>query len=339
MARSDWGIGVAGLGGIAQHHIEGYRRQGLTVVAGAEPDENRRNATRKRFGIPHVYATVAEMCERDDVRIVDVAVPHLLDIKRPVFETAARAGKALFAQKPLMPTYADAEALVRIAEDAGTPLMVNQNSVFAPGFRIAYDLLRTSRSIGSPYYCQIENRNWFDLSGHSWFGKSPRWITSDMGVHHYALLHHWFGRAESVFALMRRDPTQTGIVGENVSMLAIRYKNGVEAVVINNWAYRGDAVKPHSVEEVVVQGDGGTLTATSVSVEVVAKDGSKESHALTEQWFPDAFGYAMAHFVDALDAGKPFWCEGRDNLNVIALIEAAYRSVADRRVVALDEIV
>ena len=39
MARLDWGIGIVGLGGIAQQHLTAYRARGLRVVGGAEPDE------------------------------------------------------------------------------------------------------------------------------------------------------------------------------------------------------------------------------------------------------------------------------------------------------------
>ncbi|MCS7192849.1 MAG: hypothetical protein NZ937_07710 [Armatimonadetes bacterium] len=39
----------------------------------------------------------------------------------------------------------------------------------------------------------------------------------------------------------------------------------------------------------------------------------------------------MCHFIDALEKDKTFLCNGHDNLNVIAIIEAAYISVKGRR--------
>lgn len=56
------------------------------------------------------------------------------------------------------------------------------------------------------------------------------------------------------------------------------------------------------------------------------------------KWFPDAFANAMCHFIDALEAGKPFLCSGRDNLNVVAIIEAANISVKERREVKREEV-
>ena len=54
MSRSDWGIGLVGLGGIAQQHLEGYRRQRLNVLGGADLNEERAKATQKRFNLPFV---------------------------------------------------------------------------------------------------------------------------------------------------------------------------------------------------------------------------------------------------------------------------------------------
>jgi predicted dehydrogenase len=41
MGRADWGIGIIGLGNIAQQHLIAYQARGLRVVGGAEPDEGR----------------------------------------------------------------------------------------------------------------------------------------------------------------------------------------------------------------------------------------------------------------------------------------------------------
>jgi len=330
MAREDWGIGVVGLGGIAQHHLTAYRQKGLRVVAGAEPDRQRRDETRERFGIPQVFADVSELAALPEVRVIDITVPHLPEVRLPVVEEALKHKKALFIQKPLMPKIGDAARIVRLAEQAGVPLMVNQNSLFASGFLAAYDILRADPCpLGRLYYCQIDNRNWFDLSGHPWFAKHQRWVTSDMGVHHLALVHHWFGRAETVYAAMARDASQARTVGENVSALTIGFESGVQAIVINNWAYRGSARRAHPYEEVVVQGDDGCLTATSTKLELAPRTGDKTQREFAEPWFPNAFGEAMAHYIDHLESGEPWWCDGRDNLHVIAIIEAAYKSATE----------
>ena len=344
MARSEWGIGVVGLGGIAHQHLESYRRRGLTVAGGMDVDASRAEEARQKFDLPFVTTDAEELIARPKVRVVDMTVPHFMEVRRPLVEAAARHGKPIFLQKPLMPTLRDAKTLVEIAEAGGSPLMVNQNSIFSPQTLALAPFLRRpdgdpsgSHWIGEPYYVQIENRAWADLSAHPWFGKSERWVHSDMAIHHFALVRHWFGDARSVTSLLTKDRSQAGVTGETGSTTMIRFESGVSGLVINNWSYRGPRSRPHPNEEIVIQGNRGTITADAHEVVVVGVDVERRV-PVEGTWFPDAFGSAMAHFIDALDAGTPFLCSGRDNLKAVALIEAGYRSAAEGREVAVAEV-
>jgi predicted dehydrogenase len=339
MARADWGIGVVGLGGIAQHHLTAYQAQGLPVVGGAEPDEERRRRTGERFGIP-TWADYRELIDRPGVRVVDLATPPWPEAREPIVQYAAERGKALLVQKPLMQNLADARRLVEIAETAGAPLMVNQNSLFVPAFTALEPYLREPRYLGQPYYFQIENRGWVDTSEHPWFGKAERFITSDMAIHHFALLRHWFGDVRSVHAMLGRDASQRGMRGDNLSVVALRFENGLQGLVVNNWTYRGDRRRPHSREEIIIQGDRGCISGDTAEFRVISLGATPQPivPSFTGAWFPDAFGHVMAHFIDALDAGRPFLCSGRDNLKTVAIVEAAYRSAAEGRVVEIAEV-
>lgn len=338
MAYEQWGIGIVGLGGIANTHLQAYRNAGLKVVGGADIDPERVKTMQSKWELPLATTDVESLIAHPNVKIVDVAAPHFLHVREPIFRLAAQYHKALFVQKPLEQYYANAEKLVQIAEEAGVPLMVNQNSVFVPGFQ-AMERYLHGGTIGTPYYCQIENRNWFDLSGHPFYGKQSRWVLSDMGVHHLALVVHWFGRWRTAYAIMGRDPSQTGIVGDTWNVLSVRFDNGVQACIINNWCYRGHLPRPHMIEEVVIQGDKGAITGTSENMVIVSTDPPAEIRPrFSGKWSPDAFGNAMLHYIQALDEGKPYLCSGRHNLQVVALIEAAYRSAQEGREVKIVEI-
>jgi predicted dehydrogenase len=341
MAREDWGIGIIGLGGIAQHHLEGYRRQGLNVVGGMDIDERHAQRAKEQFSLPFVTTDVEALLSRPDVRIVDITVPHRLDLRKPLVEAAAKHGKAIFLQKPLMPRLDEAKVLVDAASGSGVPFMVNQNSIFAPQFLAAGRFMQPTGdpNIGEAYYFQIDNRSWFDPSGHPWFAKSERWVTSDMAIHHFALARHWFGDVESVCAVLTKDRSQAGVIGDTGGSVLLRFRSGVSGLIVNNWSYRGPNAHPHSNEEVIVQGDGGTLTIGEKEVVFVGGPDNREERVSVEgKWFPDAFGNSMAHFVDALDAGRPYLCEAKDNLKTVAIIESAYRSSAEKREVKIEEI-
>lgn len=340
MARSDWGIGLVGLGGIAQQHLEGYRRQGLKVIGGADINQERAAATKERFSLPFVTHDYRELIDLPEVKVVDVNVPHnRLETRLPIVEYAAKRRKAIFIQKPLMPYLEWAKKLVEAAEEHGVPMMVNQNSVFAPGFLLAERYLHDPEYMGKLYYCQIENRAWVNPGPDGWYAKDKRWVHADMAIHHFALVRHWFGEVESVYAILGKDNSQQYVAGDTVGVVSVRFKSGMQAVIINNWSYRGNKPLPHSSEEVVVQGEKGCITCNAQEVHIKLANGEEQTPEVKGAWFPDAFGNAMAHFIEALEAGKPFYCDARDNLKSVAMIEATYTSAAENRVVFLDEFI
>ena len=340
MSRLDWGIGLVGLGGIAQQHLTGYRSQGLAVVGGADINEERAKAAQKRFDLPFATTDYKEIIDRPEVRIVDINVPHdKLERRLPIVQYAAEKGKAMFIQKPLMPYLEWAKKLIEAAEIHNVPVMVNQNSIFAPGMMLGEKFLRDPEIIGAPYYCQIENRAWVNPGEGTYAAKDKRWVHADMAIHHFALVRHWFGDVESVYAVLGRDMSQEFVYGDTFGVANIRFKNGVQAAIINNWSYRGNKPRAHSLEEIIIQGDKASITLNSSrSVHVKCADGRELTPEVEGDWFPDAFGNSMAHFVDALDNDRPFYCEGRDNLKSVALIEATYISASENRVVFPDEL-
>ncbi len=339
MDTSTWGIGIVGLGGISRWHLEGYKLYGLKVVAGADIDEERFKFAREEFGIEDLYTDFRELIDRDDVRIVDITVPHKLEIRAPIVEYAAKKGRAIFIQKPLMSYLSEAKELVDIAKSYGAPMMVNQNSVFVPGFQAIEPYVRDELYIGTPYYCQIENRSWVDVSKDHWFAKGKRWIISDVAVHHLALVRHWFGDADTVYAVAAADASQKGVLAESLGVLNIKFKNGVVCVVINNWCFRGkDGRRPHSLEEIVIQGDRGCIRGTPEEICITTSEGTRIYPEIKGSWSPDAFGNGMRHYIEALDKGKPFLCEAEDNLKTVAIIEAAYRSIEGNCVVNVDDL-
>lgn len=335
------GIALAGLGDIANTHLEAYRRRGFRVVAGADIDPKRAEAAQKRWNLPKVFHgpdAVAQLVQDPEVDLVDVTVPHYRELRLPVVQTIAAAGLPLQVQKPMAQTYQEAKELVDAAARAGVPFRVNQNSVFVPAFTALHRYLKEG-AIGAPYYYQIENRGLW-AAHHAHFARRSRWIISDMGVHHYALAHHWFGAPQTVSAIGAKDPSQPHLAGENLGVLTLRYAGGLQGVIINNWSYRGGTPRAHSHEEIVIQGPNGAITATSSNVEVATiTPPARTSPQFHGDWFPDAFGHSMHEFLTALSEGRPPLCQGTDNLHVLATIEAAYRSIAEGgRPVALTEV-
>lgn len=336
------GIGQIGLGGITVLHREAYRLYGQPVVAGYDPDP----AARERFAADTPGATVHTSLESlladPRVEVLDVAVPHHAPVRRPVVAAAAAARLPMLLQKPFAETYADAVDMLDLIEAAGVPAMVNQNMCFTPGALPLVDALMKERVVGEPDLAVVTLQYQFDTDYHPWFGRDRRWWTGALTVHHLGLLQLLFGPPESVDAAIGRDVAQPGVTHDGYGMLLLRYPSGLAVQVTSTGTYYGTDQVPHGDEKVWVQGPAGLVDwrpAGGLDISVRADGGiARRRVPSAGPWFPDAFGLTMAHFRQALERGVEPLCSARDNLHVVAVIEAAYRSGAERRSVRLDEV-
>lgn len=127
-------IGVAGLGriGWAFHckRLAGHPDWVLAAVADTEPA--RRQEAADAFGCA-AFADFGEMCASAGLDAVVIATPtHLHE---SMVMTALRCGLHILLEKPMAPTYAEAERIVAAAEAAGRVLTVYQPHRLAAYFQ------------------------------------------------------------------------------------------------------------------------------------------------------------------------------------------------------------
>lgn len=276
--------------------------------------------------------------------VIDLATPHHRHTRLPVLEKIAAAGKPFLVQKPLAMTYAEALELVEVAEAAGVVGMVNQNMCFTPSAIALAKAVLEDRVVGEPSYAQLLCQYQFDTDYHPWFGKDDRWWTAGLSVHHLGLLQLLFGPPETVYALTGHDIAQPGVTVDGWGHLALRYPSGLQLMLVSTGTYYGTDEVRHGNEAVWIQGPEGIVDwrpQGDVVISTRAADGIQRRSIAPHTvgtWFPHAFGLTMAHFRQALAAGHQPLCSIQDNLAVMAVLEATYRSSAERRVVSVAEI-
>jgi len=339
-----FGIGQVGLGSITVPHRAGYRLYSQPIVAGFDPDENARSRFAQDAPGATVYTDIDELLADPRVGVIDVATPHRRETRLPVIEKIAAAGKPFLVQKPLAMNYDEALELVELAEAAGVTGMVNQNMCFTPSAIALASTLLKDGVVGDPEYAQLLCQYQFDTDYHPWFGKDERWWTAGLSVHHLGLLQLLFGPPESVYALTGHDVAQPGVTVDGWGHLALRYPSGMQLMLVSTGTYYGTEEVRHGNEAVWVQGPDGLIDWRPGGDVVVSTRGAEgivrrsvPPHTRGE-WFPHAFGLTMAHFRQALAAGQTPLCSIQDNLAVMAVIEATYRSSAERRAMPLEEI-
>ena len=119
-------IAMIGTGGISEFHLKAYRKCGYEVVAFASRTRSKAEAKRNEF-FPEaeVYDDYHAILEREDIEVLDIT-PHPAD-RLPIVKEALKAGKHVLSQKPFVLDLSEGEELVRIAEENGVKLAVNQN--------------------------------------------------------------------------------------------------------------------------------------------------------------------------------------------------------------------
>ncbi len=349
--RTDYGIGAVGAGFIMRDvHLKAYADAGYNVVAITSRTPEIAQEVADLRGIPRVYETIEDLLDDKAVEILDIAVPP--DKQLEIIRTAVRRGKYLkgiLAQKPLAVNYEEAAEIVRLCEERQLPLGVNQNMRYDRSIRVLKMLLDRNL-LGTPVLATIEMRavpHW-----QTWLREYGRLTLLNMSIHHIDSFRYLFGEATSIYASVRKDPRTHFPHEDGICLYILEYANGLRATAWDDvWAgprNENDELSPYikwRVEgtEGLAEGTLGwpgypnrcpsTLTFTTAS-----EPGVWITPRWREVWFPDAFQGPMADLMDAIARRQEPHASGADNLGTMAVIEAGYLSVRERRPVEISEI-
>lgn len=136
-------IGVIGGGNISRRlHLPAWlANPHTTVVAVADPWPAALESARAIAGLDEqdIYQNADELIVRADVDVVDVCTPPAM--RSDLIVAAARAGRHIFAEKPLATTPAGAAAAVEAAAHAGVVFAMGHNYLVLEEIRAARDVI------------------------------------------------------------------------------------------------------------------------------------------------------------------------------------------------------
>ena len=148
MAKKEVGIGLIGYAFMGKAHSNAYRQVekffpdiAATPIMRAICGRNQSNVSRaaEAFGWQSHETDYETLVSRDDIDIVDITAPgrnhYLMAI------AAAKAGKAVFCEKPLGNTLEEARAMVEAVEKAGVINMVCFNYRRVPAVALAQKMI------------------------------------------------------------------------------------------------------------------------------------------------------------------------------------------------------
>ncbi len=337
-------IALIGCGFFAQNHLQAWRDiEGVDVVALCDTDSTRLAQTAAAFEVARSYSDASALFGDGGFDAVDIATTA--PSHRALVELAAAHNVHAICQKPFATNLADARAMATAMEAAGKTLMVHENFRWQSAVRRVIDTVRAGE-IGEPFFGRISFRSGYDVfSGQPYLATGERFIIEDLGIHILDIARALFGDARDLSATTKR--INPAIKGEDVATMLIAHETGATSVVDCSYATRRDPEAfPQSLIE--VDGEKGSVKLTLGYQMELHKDGAVETIDLSppvldwaeRPWhnIQESVLLIQQHFVDAVRAGAEPETSGRDNLQTLMLVEAAYLSAAQNSRVMLGDL-
>ncbi|MFM8421079.1 MAG: Gfo/Idh/MocA family protein [Verrucomicrobiota bacterium] len=151
MAKKQIRIGLIGYGFMGRAHSNAFAKVGhffdsgheLVLQAVCARDAAKAQAFADRWGYRSVETDWKKLIARDDIDLIDIAVPNNLHAE--IAMAAAKAGKMILCEKPLAMNPKEAEKMVAAVKKAGVPNMVWYNYRRCPAVVLAKQLIDEGR--------------------------------------------------------------------------------------------------------------------------------------------------------------------------------------------------
>ena len=359
-------VAVLGPGRLGETHVAALahlRDRGLNI----EPALYGRNAERLRqlaeeHRVQRTSTSLNELIDDPEVGVIDNCLSNHLH-----FEPLMRAidhGKHVFSEKPLTIELNEAVQLLQAAEKKRVQHGVIQNMRFNAGPRKARERL-ASGVVGRVFSANVLFGYMVPrtvLNRPTWFYKKEEaggGIVEDMMAHFFDLLRTLIGPIAGVYAApglawserCEPDGAPFSVEVEDLASVTLRFANGAVGNCMASWVRR----KHEEIPSFQIDGEDGSLYFTihrlweqsQSSTPLFRYDARKLQSESLDDWqsvpvdFRDPFEVQLELFLQGVASGQPApglptWQDAVTNQR---LIQAAYRSVAERREVAPEEIV
>jgi predicted dehydrogenase len=319
-------IGAIGCGAYAASmllpHLKG--RPDVELVEAATTTPLSAANAQKKFGFARVSTDARRMLEDPGVDAVMIFTPH--GSHAALVESALRAGKAVFVEKPLAISVEGLGSVLRAVEESGNDrLMVGFNRRFAP---LLIRLRAAMGESGAPQFLQYRV-NAGPTPAEGWYGDRARHGGRFVGEGcHFVDAAAWWLGARPVAVAARsvgNDPDDMAVV--------VEYDNGAVATI--SYMTRGDPRYPKELLEVASHGMSAKLD-NFVSAEIWRKGARRRFRAFIADKGQSA---EMDAFVKAARSGAPMPIPLESLVETTAVTLAAERGAASGARIAVGEII
>jgi len=320
-------VGLIGAGRMGSFHAETLARRlpGVRLAAIADPAPGAAQALAERLDCSKAYAEIGDLLADPEIEAVVIVTPARSHAS--LVEAAARAGKAVFCEKPMAVTLDEADRAIAAAREAGVALQVGFNRRFDPGFRAAHEKI-TAGGVGTPQLLRSLTR---DPKLHDPSRIPPWTIFLETLIHDFDVLRHLNPGSEpvEVFAMadavVRPDFKDQGLL--DTAVVTIRFDNGAIATAEANF----QAVYGYDVRAEVLGSNGmltmGDLRRTHLTAYGPA-GAAAECVTYDQDLFRTAYVAELADFTDSVRDKRTPSVTGEDARAALGIALAAIGSIA-----------
>ncbi len=299
------------------------------LVAVADAFEAAAKDLAKKHGC--AVRTIDEIEKSKDVDAVVICTPT--DTHADLIERFAKAGKAIFCEKPIDLSIKRVKACLATVEKTGAKLMVGFNRRFDPHFAAVKKAIDKGQ-IGVVEMVQIVSRD--PGAPPAGYIKSSGGIFRDMTIHDFDMARFLLGEEPvrvMASASVLVDP-EIGELGDYDSVSVIlTTASGKHASISNSRraTYGYD-------QRIEVHGSKGAIAAENqrpVSIEIATAAGYTRPplHDFFMTRYIEAYAAEIAAFINVVKKNKIPSPSGQDGLLALALAEAAIKSVSTGKAV------
>lgn len=314
-------FGAGRIGQIHAGNVAANGRARLRYIVDVNP------AAAAALAAKHGAGTATTEAALADPAVKAVLIASSTDTHADLIEAAARAGKAIFCEKPIDLSLARVDACVQAVKRAGVPFFVGFNRRFDPNFAALRAALRQN-AIGRVETITIISRD--PAPPPAAFIATSGGLFRDMMIHDFDMAHWLLGQLPvEVFAYASClvDPAFTAAGDVDTAVVVMKTADGTLCQISNSRR----AVYGYD-QRIEVFGAGGMLQAGNVTPTTVSRWGA--DGVVAEKPLPffleryaGAYRAELDHFIDCCLGDAEPVIQPEDGRVALVLAEAAVESV------------
>jgi len=312
--------------------------------------ERTKNLAAEKYPWVKTVRTLEEILEDDSIELVVINTPNATHYEYT--KKALLAGKHVIAEKPFTITVAEGEELIALAKQCNKIITVYQNRRFDSDYRTVKKIV-DEKWLGQMVEAEIHYDRYKEEPGPKLHKETPgpgTGLLYDLGSHLLDQAIQFFGMPQSIFAdiaIMRKSSK----VDDYMELLL--YYPGLRVRVKSSYMVRealpsyvfhgtkGSFIKARTdVQEVMLQAsivpggpDWGVEPDSEKGLLHTEKDGK-----IIREYVPSLKGNYGDYYdilYKAIREGGPVPVTAEEGLNIIRIIEAAYESNREKKLVAV----